>query len=504
MKKSNNNPELSDIVEERKPNNWLNRLGKGVRTAAFYTGLGVVALTGCSDSESKDNNPDKIQLVGGVQKGPFLQGSKLDVKELDLAGDPTGKIFSGIIKNNVGDFDVTVSATGTVEMEGSGFHFNEATGQLSGAQLTLKSLYVIPTDTPSSDAGVDSGLDSGTPQNAVTPNVNILTHLSYLKEKADLKAGTYPTANETILEAEKDLRSKLSSVIKHQDEQNAGFGSDSGLYNGDNPDSNYLSALSCMLTGAAEIKARDNPKGSGADAILQDMINRIALAGQNGTAIPVDILALLDKARTSTDPAVCKANLEKRLTDTGLTGYTVADPSKVWDTDNDGTPNYTDNDDDGDGVLDVDDIAPLVPTKGLKEYCKGSLCWEINPSQTRYTASEINGHCDKLDLAGHTDWRVPTIDELRSLVTGCVMTGTGGACGITDATPESTDYNALCKGCGTDTSCYSPTELNNPCGTYVSSTRQADGYLWTITFDDASVASESPSSINLVRCVRDK
>lgn len=48
-----------------------------------------------------------------------------------------------------------------------------------------------------------------------------------------------------------------------------------------------------------------------------------------------------------------------------------------------------------------------------------NLCWENPPSEKERTWPDAKTYCDDLDLGGHTDWRLPDIDELISLLKGC-------------------------------------------------------------------------------------
>ena len=58
-------------------------------------------------------------------------------------------------------------------------------------------------------------------------------------------------------------------------------------------------------------------------------------------------------------------------------------------------------------------------------------CTKGDPAGTECTFVEAHAYCDQLFLAAFDDWRVPAIDELRSLVRGCSATVTDGACPVT-------------------------------------------------------------------------
>ncbi len=44
------------------------------------------------------------------------------------------------------------------------------------------------------------------------------------------------------------------------------------------------------------------------------------------------------------------------------------------------------------------------------------LMWQKNTSENEMTWKEALAYCEGLELGGHTDWRLPTIKELRSIV----------------------------------------------------------------------------------------
>ena len=58
-----------------------------------------------------------------------------------------------------------------------------------------------------------------------------------------------------------------------------------------------------------------------------------------------------------------------------------------------------------------------------------SLQWQDPPaSEMNFDAAE--SYCEDLEQGGHDDWRLPSIDELRTLVDGCSDTMPNGACAV--------------------------------------------------------------------------
>ncbi len=83
-----------------------------------------------------------IDISGYAQKGPFILGSSIAISELTDDLQPTGRVFSTQIADNSGIYNLPA-----VELESryilitaDGFYFNERSGELSEAQLTIHSL----------------------------------------------------------------------------------------------------------------------------------------------------------------------------------------------------------------------------------------------------------------------------------------------------------------------------------------------------------------------------
>jgi len=78
---------------------------------------------------------------------------------------------------------------------------------------------------------------------------------------------------------------------------------------------------------------------------------------------------------------------------------------------------------------------------------KSNLMWQ-NDKENYLSPKEAEAYCDQMNLDGYTDWRLPSISELRTLIRGCPETETGGLCSVTDeclSADSCWDYS--CAGC---------------------------------------------------------
>jgi uncharacterized protein (TIGR02145 family) len=136
----------------------------GVDSAILYvgelpdtTGQGEVVL----DSEKIAISLDEVS--GVTQKGPFLMGSKVLVREMEDGRTltQTGNSFNGKILNDNGEFKINARmlVSQYVMLEASGYYRNEVTGESSNSELTLFAI------TDVNDRNI--------------VNVNLLTHLEY-------------------------------------------------------------------------------------------------------------------------------------------------------------------------------------------------------------------------------------------------------------------------------------------------------------------------------------
>lgn len=122
----------------------------------------------------------------------------------------------------------------------------------------------------------------------------------------------------------------------------------------------------------------------------------------------------------------------------------------------------------------------------------------------------FHSHCASLELGGYSDWRLPNIAELRSLIRGCPATEVNGICNVKPY-GGCLDYNCIddsCDGCtfkeGPAGGCYWPDSMQGGCTEYWSGSEIDDernpGYTWGVLFTNGSVGSSG--DLGPVRCVR--
>ncbi len=123
--------------------------------------ISSILLISCKkNEEANDILITKSEITGAVQKGPFLNGTAMDVYELDADITPTGKSFASQIMDNSGLFELNNLSliSPFIQIKANGYYFNEITGKNSNSPITLYALADI------------------TNKNSV--NVNILSHLA--------------------------------------------------------------------------------------------------------------------------------------------------------------------------------------------------------------------------------------------------------------------------------------------------------------------------------------
>jgi len=150
------------------------------------------------------------------------------------------------------------------------------------------------------------------------------------------------------------------------------------------------------------------------------------------------------------------------------------------------------------------------PTGGTWADPTSALTWQVTPPTDSYDWQGAKTYCDSLSLGGYSDWRLPTIGELRSLIRGCPATEPGGACNVEEGgCLESSCRGVPCGGCSErdgpgGAGMYWPDEIEGGCCRYWSSSPEEDydGILWGVNFVGGYLESDTGDAANLVRCVR--
>jgi len=209
-------------------------------------------------------------------------------------------------------------------------------------------------------------------------------------------------------------------------------------------------------------------------------------------------------------------------TDTGTGSDTDTDTDTDADSDSDADAD-TDTDTDTDTDSDSDTDSSTVPQWTWYDETSG-LLWE-NPHMDApggYDWLSSSSYCAGLSLGGFSDWHLPIIDELRTLVRECPATEIDGSCGVTESCLGTACAGSSCDGCvlldgPDDGGCYWDSALEGLCEDTVhwsaSAVEDQADHHWgimfgtgevTSTYDDApDLDTDSfPGCPTIVRCVR--
>jgi len=282
------------------------------------------------------SNDGPAVVRGAIQKGPFVLGSTVTLSAIDTSGVPTGQVFNTQTSDDLGDFAVSFSYRGNVDMQAQGFYYDEVTGSLSSAAIVLRALYQVT---------------NGGPQGAY---INIITHLAHDRALAlTSDAGMGLQAAEAQAEAE--LVTALG--IGGTGFQPGGVGVNLNELGGDNDQNAYLFAVSAVLVQAAREQAGD---GGSVDAQLQQLIDTIAADLVSGGPLPSGLISQLRTAEQDLDVDLTMDLFTMRLQAIGSTAA-IADLNRAIDSD-------------GDGYRNSIDTCPLVANPNQSQIPTGVLC----------------------------------------------------------------------------------------------------------------------------------
>jgi len=195
-------------------------------------------------------------------------------------------------------------------------------------------------------------------------------------------------------------------------------------------------------------------------------------------------------------------------TDTDTDSDTDSDSDSDSDADTD-TDTDTDADTDSDSDSDADSDSDTDADTDTDTDTDSDLIWQVTDLPGIRHWQEAVDYCEQLDLDGHTDWRLPSISELRTLIRGCPATVTGGTCGVTDSCAETECRDDTCAGCphlqgpgGED--CYWPDDFTDCTGYWCSTSVSDDtSKAYTVGFGRGRIMIYNKTTISSgTRCVR--
>lgn len=143
-------------------------------------------VTGCEEDNKDDFTPKLYKVTGKVEKGPFINGSKITAQALDKDYNLTGEVYQGIIVDDDGSFNLGEVKLNSpyVLLTADGYYFNEVDGELSTGQISLQSIVNLA--------------------NNKQANINILTHLKTQRMMQLLK-NNKPDFNEADAKVQKEV-----------------------------------------------------------------------------------------------------------------------------------------------------------------------------------------------------------------------------------------------------------------------------------------------------------
>ncbi|MCF2860027.1 Ig-like domain-containing protein [Pseudoalteromonas sp. SMS1] len=307
--------------------------------------LALIGMTGCSGGDAaKEIQTDNsviekplVEVVGSIEKGPFVVGSNVIINTLTNDGKNTGSTIVTKTVDKLGNFKFSIESGSLLQISATGYYRNEITGELSEGTITLRSVYK----------------STGSQQQVA--NVNLLTHLASARalsliEKGDLQFEV------ALKQAETEFLTAFNNVIPKPEALD--FSNLSILEDTAQEASTYLLAVSALAYQYALDEAK--LKSTNPDAELTALLNELESDfAKDGHIEANEILDSLRASHQKIDPEKVHEHLLEWREDNQK--IKIPDINVFLDTDLDGTPNITDTDDDNDGIKDELDDSPFKP-----------------------------------------------------------------------------------------------------------------------------------------------
>ena len=103
------------------------------------------SLSSCSDDSGMGNDfePKTYNVLGKVEKGPFVSGSTITIQPMDGNLQVLGSLYSATIQDDLGNFSFgsKLFEAPYAELTANGYFFNEVEGELSSGTLNLRAAW---------------------------------------------------------------------------------------------------------------------------------------------------------------------------------------------------------------------------------------------------------------------------------------------------------------------------------------------------------------------------
>jgi len=115
-------------------------------------------------------------------------------------------------------------------------------------------------------------------------------------------------------------------------------------------------------------------------------------------------------------------------------------------------------------------------------------------------------YCEKLKECGYSDWKLPTISDLRTLIKNCPGSQTGGACAVSDPDHLSSDdwneNDCRCEYMENNGGYYSKLGDDDKVRLWSSSALSDHSNYWYVSFFSGYITNAGMDYSHYVRCVR--
>jgi hypothetical protein len=143
-------------------------------------------------------------------------------------------------------------------------------------------------------------------------------------------------------------------------------------------------------------------------------------------------------------------------------------------------------------ALPVQVDAGTVECDGGRYDPQTGLCWQDPPTDGGFCWQDAIAHCEGLELGGHSDWRLPSMDDFFTLLDDCDV--------------DLTTDHGECRSCDDSETCHALFCGKHGCGvsTYWSSSLSPfmTNCAWQVDFNGGWLGIADISNWFAVRCVR--